>query len=97
MGLHPHARDLGAAGAAFAVDEVSRRDREDVPLDNSVLAVRAPRRLRACQSRDVADIHIVQPFPARSVARLQERLDGRGRQVLQLVLRMEAREMQRLV
>src|ERR1035441_1290749 len=93
MWLAPQARNLSAAGAAFAVDEVSRSDREDVPLYNRFLAARAPRRLRAFQSWDVADINVVEPFLTGGLARLHQRLDGRGCQVLQLVLRMEAREM----
>ena len=95
--LPPDPGDPGAAETALAIGQVQGGDGEDVALDDRLLAVGAPGRLRAFQAGHVADIHVVQPLAAGGVARLHERLDGRRREVLQLVLRMEAREVQRLV
>src|SRR5664279_6283180 len=40
--LAPHPGDLGAAGTAFAVDQVQRGNGEDVTFDNGLFAVGTP-------------------------------------------------------
>ena len=93
----PHSRNLRPAETAFAVREVHAGDGEDVALDDGLLAVGAKRRLHPFEAGHVADINVVQALGAGGVARFHERLNGRGRQVRELVFRVEPREVQRPV
>ena len=83
--------NLRPAETAFAVRDVHAGDREDVALDDGLLAVGAVSRFHPFEAGHVADINVVQALGAGEVVRFHKRLNGRGRQVRELVLRLELR------
>ena len=82
---------------ALAGYETHRANGEAGALDHRLVAARAEGRLGVLQLADVADVDVMQPAAAGDLAGLQQDIDRRGRQVRQLVLRMETREVQRIV
>src|ERR1019366_2311952 len=90
----PNARDGLLAEPALALVEVQRSNGEAGALYHDAAAFRAPGTLGR-MAGNIADIYVMQTFGVADGLGAFERWQGGGRKVLQQVLGMEAREVQR--